>query len=316
MAVSLREKSRLIEGITLRDIGRRGVDRLYRAVSDLAAGTPTLSAADSLYRATKRGGNVIVTSGFTILTSDRCETDGPLGSIVLGKLIGKMGAHLILLTDPDYLDLFEAICISAGLTSFQCLGFPIEHDQAKVETTKIFDEFSPVAIIAIERPGWNRKFVYHNMLGQDISSKTAKVDYIFNHAQLSRTLTIGIGDGGNEIGMGNIAGTINEHVPFGSVCRCPCRGGIASITKVDHLIVSSVSNWGGYGLAAILARLANVPFEHTPNDERRLIKAAVKAGAVDGVTGKSIPAVDGVDMDGNAEVVRRILMVMYGHGSW
>lgn len=118
-------------------------------------------------------------------------------------------------------------------------------------------------------------------------------------------MTIGIGDGGNEIGMGNILQSVIENVPFGSACRCPCGGGIASVTTADHLVVSSVSNWGAYALAALTASLANIPFEHGPVEERRLIKTAVDAGAVDGVTGKSIEAVDGLSVVKNVEYVKK-----------
>jgi hypothetical protein len=304
--VLLREKSNLIEQ-TIQLYGRReGAEQVYKAASELAGGSPTLRAADSIFRVVKKGGNVVISSGFTIISAGRCETDGPIGSVVVGKLVNEMGGHLVFLTDAHNLSLFEMLCKATNLGSYECLTFPIERDLAQLETKRIFDEFSPVAIIAIERPGWNWKSVHHNMHGQDISSKTAKVDYVFDHARVSRTLTIGIGDGGNEIGMGNILETIKRRVPFGSLCQCPCNGGIASVTKVDHLIVSSVSNWGAYGLAALLAHFAELPFRHTPDDERRLIRAVVEAGAVDGVTGKPIAAVDGMDIERNAEVVKRI----------
>jgi hypothetical protein len=310
-AVSLQEKSKLIEQIIRQYTGRKGTEHLYQASSELAGGFPTLKAAESVFKAAKNGGDVIIASGFTIISVGRCETDGPTGSVVVGKLINEIGGHLVFLTDPDSLALFKVTCETAGLDSFECLAFPIERDLAELEKTRLFSEFSPIAIIAIERPGWNWKGVHHNMLGQDISSKTAKVDYIFDQARSSKTLTIGIGDGGNEIGMGNILETIKRHVPFGSMCQCTCEGGIASVTRVDHLIVSSVSNWGAYGLAALLAELAQLPFEHSPSDERKLIKAMVKAGAVDGASGKSIAAVDGMDIERNAEIVKRIWEVVH-----
>jgi hypothetical protein len=310
--MSLQEKSKQIEETAMRRIGRGGVEQLYQALLRLTFGSPTLEAANSLFKAIKNGGNVIISSGFTIISAERCETDGPIGSVVLGKLVDRIGGHVVFLTDPSYRKLFESVGRSAGLSSFEPMGFPVEHDLAKPETTKIFNEFSPVALIAVERPGWNQKSVYHNMSGLDISYKTAKVDYIFNYAHSIRTPTIGIGDGGNEIGMGNVLDTVRKHVPFGSACRCPCGGGIASVTGVDHLIVSSVSNWGAYGLTAILGEIAGLPFEHDPSDERMLIKAALKAGAVDGVSGKSIAAVDGVDIETNVEVVKAIHRIVKG----
>ena len=302
----LLEKSTLIEQAVQQYGSREGAICVYQAASALAGGSPILRAADSLFQTAKKGGNVVISSGFTIISAGRCETDGPIGSVVVGRFINDMGGHSVFLTDAQNSSLFETICKKANLESYECLTFPIEHELAQLETERILDEFSPVAIIAIERPGWNRKTIYHNMHGQDISSKTAKMDYLFNKAHLRKTLTIGIGDGGNEIGMGNILETVKQLVPFGSLCQCPCRGGIASVTKVDHLIVSSVSNWGAYGLAALSAHFAKLPFRHTPNDERRLIKAMIEAGAVDGVTGKAITAVDGMDIERNAEVVKRI----------
>jgi hypothetical protein len=269
-----------------------------------------LRAADSLFQSAKNGGNVIISSGFTIVSAGRCETDGPIGSVVVGRFINDLGGQPVFLTDSHNLSIFEATCKKADLGSYKCLGFPIKEELAQVETERVFDEFSPAALIAIERAGWNGKSIYHNMHGQDISSRTAKIDYLFDEARLRKTLTIGIGDGGNEIGMGNVLETVRQFVPFGSQCQCPCRGGIAAVTKVDHLIVSSVSNWGAYGLAAISASLANLPFRHTPDDERRLIKIMIEAGAVDGVTGKPLASVDGMDAEKNAGVVKKIREAM------
>ena len=79
------------------------------------------------------------------------------------------------------------------------------------------------------------------MHGQDISPYNARIDYLFfNHLA-----TVGIGDGGNEIGMGNLASVITT-VP--SLVKIPC------VTTTTKLIASSVSNWGGYGLVAALSR--------------------------------------------------------------
>jgi hypothetical protein len=296
----------LVEQIVQDYSTRDGETPVYQAAVLQAGGSPILRAADSLFQAARSHGNIVISSGFTILGAEKCETDGPIGSVVIGRTLNDMGCHSVFLTDAHNSILFEAICRKADLGSYECLTFPIDDKLAQSEAKRILDEFSPVAVIAIERAGWNRKEIYHNMRGQDISSKTAKMDYLFGEADVRRTLTIGIGDGGNEIGMGNVLEAVKQFVPFGSLCQCPCRGGIASVTKVDHLIVSSVSNWGAYGLAALSAHLANLPFRHTPDDERRLIKVMVEAGAVDGLTGKPIPAVDGKDPERNAEIVRRI----------
>jgi hypothetical protein len=299
-----------MEMAALKSGDRKGVEQLYLALFKLVGCSPTLRAATSLHHALQHGGNVVITSGFTIIGARRCETDGPIGAVVMARLLNKMGVNVEFITDPEYLTLFETLGKAAGLSSFRCLAFPIQQESARQEALKTIMDFSPVAIIAIERPGWNKRKVYHNMMGEDISNYTAKVDYIFNQAHEKGILTVGIGDGGNEIGMGNILQTVIENVPFGSICRCPCRGGIASVTTTDHLVVSSVSNWGAYALTALTASLDKISFEHDPVEELRLIKTVVYAGAVDGVTGKSVEAVDGLDAVKNADFVRKISKIL------
>ena len=61
-------------------------------------------------------------------------------------------------------------------------------------------------------------------------------------------VTIGIGDGGNEIGMGSLPKEIIDNdIPNGQL--------IAATVPADHLIVAGVSTWGGYGMVAALAAL-------------------------------------------------------------
>jgi hypothetical protein len=310
MTDMLYDKSRSMEMAALQAANRKGVEKLYLAASELVGGSPTLSAATSLYNAVRHGGTVLITSGFTIIRAKRCETDGPLGSAVLGRLLNRMGVSVIFLTDSNYLALFEKMGKASGMNSFRCVEFPIEEKSAEEDAVKTITDFSPVAVISIERPGWNKFKVYHNMLGEDISDCTAKVDYLLNEAIERGILTIGVGDGGNEIGMGNTLQTVIKEVPFGLVCQCPCRGGIASVTKADQLIVSSVSNWGAYVLTALMASLADMPFEHGPDEEKRLIRAAVDAGAVDGISGKSVEAVDGLSSVDNSRFVKRISIIL------
>ena len=56
-----------------------------------------------------------------------------------------------------------------------------------------------------------------------------------------RTST-GIGDGGNESGMGKVITKVQDYIQNGKI--------IAAATSSDHLIASGVSNWGAWGLLA------------------------------------------------------------------
>ena len=55
---------------------------------------------------------------------------------------------------------------------------------------------------------------------------------------------MGIGDGGNEVGMGKVRQQVMQHIPNGEK--------IASSVCTDQLIAAGVSNWGAYALAAAL----------------------------------------------------------------
>lgn len=62
-------------------------------------------------------------------------------------------------------------------------------------------------------------------------------------------------DGGNEVGMGQILKTVQDS-------NIPNAKQIACVTTCTSLFVASVSNWGGYALAASLSILqARIDFE-------------------------------------------------------
>ena len=80
----------------------------------------------------------------------------------------------------------------------------------------------------------------------------APLDYLFESGESSAgdfpRCRVGIGDGGNELGMGNVLHAVREHIPRGEV--------IGASVGCDHLLAAGVSNWGGYALAAALGAVA------------------------------------------------------------
>ena len=71
---------------------------------------------------------------------------------------------------------------------------------------------------------------------------------------------------------------------------------IASTVKVKHLVVAGVSNWGAYGIVAELGRLAGRRLLHTAEEEQAMVQACAEAGAVDGLTHRREPTVDGLPL--------------------
>jgi hypothetical protein len=93
---------------------------------------------------------------------------------------------------------------------------------------------------------------------------------------------------------------------------------IACITACDHLVVAGVSNWGAYGLMAALAVLHDawsptVAKFLTAERDLAITKAIVdKTGAVDGVTARNEPTVDGFTADVHAGVIQELRRIAWG----
>jgi hypothetical protein len=165
----------------------------------------------------------------------------------------------------------------------------------------------------------------------------------------SRTST-GIGDGGNECGMGKALEAVRAHIPRGATIAC--------VVPADNLITAGVSNWGGWGLCAAVEALlrhkvsdktANIAPEASspgspmrtrrrPSDgcidfavqylvqgqppgfllpseefERSVAQAMVAAGARDGITGALDGSVDGMPLETHLGVLTRIRAVLTKH---
>jgi hypothetical protein len=113
-----------------------------------------------------------------------------------------------------------------------------------------------------------------------------------------RPATVGIGDGGNEIGMGK--------VPWEVVARnVPGGGRVACRVAADYNIVCGLSNWGGYALAAGVWRLSGRAVEadlFSPARHRAVWQEVLRRELlVDGMTGERTLAVDGLPWDAATE---------------
>lgn len=145
----------------------------------------------------------------------------------------------------------------------------------------------------MERCGLTEDRVYRNMRGADVSAYHAKVDYLFG----DHLVSVGIGDGGNGIGMGNLAPVIPLVM---SMEGAPCA------TRTTRLIISSVSNWGAWGLVAALSRLTRQNLLPTREEARETLERLVSLGAVDGVTGRAGATVDGFSAEENERVLEEM----------
>ncbi len=247
-------------------------------------------------------GSTIIVTGFYILSAKAPETDGPPGAIILGKALQEIGHDITYITDQYTNDLITNIVGS----NTKVIEFPIADEKTSISiANNLLDNLNPSTIVSIERCGFTKEGLYRNMHGQDISKYNAKIDYLFsNHLSDESTKTIGIGDGGNEIGMGNLASVIPS-IP--SLVKLPC------ITSTTKTIISSVSNWGAYGLLSALSIIRGTNLLPSVEDEKKLIKEMVDLGAVDGVSGKQDYRVDGFSLDENSNTLIKLHEYIKNH---
>jgi hypothetical protein len=269
-----------------------------RDVIGLAAAVPGQFArlAAELAAAGRAGGRVGLVTGVHIAwaPTPAAETDGPVGAAVLAAALTALGADPVVLTDEPCAQVTGACLEVLGAGRPEVL--PVSTDEAQVRNRVAALGLSH--LVAVERLGPGPHGRVLTMRGFDVTGSTAPLHAAF---ALPGLVTGAVGDGGNEIGMGN--------VPADVVAACIAHGDrIACRVPVDALVVAGTSNWGCSGLVAGLARLAPAHRDALvalldPQVDAQLLGAATAAGAIDGVTGRPGATVDGVPVAGYADLL-------------
>ncbi len=263
------------------------------------------------------------------------ETDGPPGGLYLAQALAGLGIGMVLLSDrfgAPLLNVGAALCGLPGscvqeLPPALVAGEALEADVAQWNRRFLQESCCGRLshLVAIERPGPSHALeslqaqrrsgaapvesfilevppahrgVCHNMRGAQIGDVHAPLYTLFEQARQVRPelRTIGILDGGNEIGAGSFPWeTLRRAIATGPAGWIACR------VATDYALLAGVSNWGGYALAlgtlAIRGKLDALRDADVAS-ERRLIEALVhQAGAVDGVSKRRQATVDGLDLD-------------------
>jgi hypothetical protein len=319
------------------DVGNRGLrtdphaNLITACPDDFAAACHSIASADRPMLG--------VVTGFYIPTAQppAGETDGPLGALFLARALVPLGIGVALITDFFCYQALLAGLEACGLEkaalvitvpppshpweaylrldwrAFVSATFPLTHlialERAGPSHTpeSILRQSGgeaalPTFLAAVPAEARDR---CHTMRGRDITEHMAPAHLLFETVRRysPAVTTIGIGDGGNEIGMGKIPWeVIRRNIPGGG--RVACR------VPTDHLIVCGVSNWGAYGLAAGVRLLRG----HAPEAElfdlereRVLLQRMVDAGPlVDGVTSRQTATVDGLPFERYAEILTQL----------
>lgn len=234
-------------------------------------------------------GSVFLYTGFYV--GGHAETDGPIGTYYLARALNKLGYKAIIITDQLCQNFFKEI---------QTIEIPFE-GLSNDEYEAILNTYNPIAHISIERCGKNADGKYANMRGKDIGEHTAPLDELFVLGQ-KRVPTFAVGDGGNEIGMGNFKASIENELSL-----TPC------VINSNYPIIASVSNWGAYGFIAYLEKHYKQHLLSSFEEVDKYLEYIVSLGSVDGVKSENVKSVDGKEWQIEKEILTDLQTAIIEH---
>ncbi len=244
---------------------------------------------------------VLLITGFCVLDAMMGETDGPPGALVMGHALRLLGKEVAYVTDKFSFNILQQGMRKYPLTSHSPI-FTVTKDRTASESVTLLTAYKPNHVVSIERPGKASDGNSYSVRGEKLNHVIPQLDIFFEPPFNRQYATTGIGDGGNEMGLGGLHEKISSAIPKGNL--------IASATKADYVIPAGISNWAGYAVAATLSLLAGKPLLPPFDTERAVVAAMVKAGAVDGCTKIQEMSVDGIDFNLYLQVIDRITQIV------
>jgi hypothetical protein len=257
------------------------VERNHRGMASLSAQLQPGYLARAAVGIARSEGPVLIGTGFPVLNT--FETDGPAGAIALYGALEQAGRAVMIVCGGTL-----AAALRSDYEVLELKDFALS--EATQSARSALAGLAPGAVIALERPGMAADQRYYNMRGEDISARCERFDPFISEASC---LTIGIGDGGNEVGMGKVAGAVQALRVTPSATSC------------DELIVADVSNWGAYALALAIGRVHD--FEALCEFSlKQTLEYLAKRGAIDGVTREATLTEDGLPVQAGEQMIKTL----------
>ncbi|KAM9290396.1 D-glutamate cyclase, mitochondrial isoform 2-T2 [Cariama cristata] len=238
------EKIETLETLIGIDPGDRGITHLHRR-HELLKACLSISHAQS----------VLITTGFpTHFTYEPPEeNDGPPGALAIAAILQALEKEVAIVTDQRAMNLNKKIieeAVQLGILKRPVPLLSYQRESADSALMFLTEKGNPGRprfqhLIAIERAGMAADGNYYNARKVNIKHLVDPIDELFLAAQtIPGVTTTGVGDGGNELGMGKVKDAVKKHIKNGDVIACD--------VEADFTIVAGVSNWGGYAIACAL----------------------------------------------------------------
>ncbi|NXK97882.1 GLUCM protein, partial [Formicarius rufipectus] len=303
------QKIKTLETLIGVDPGERGIIHLQRQ-DELLKACLAISHARS----------VLITTGFpTHFTYEPPEeNDGPPGALAIAAILQALEKEVAIVTDQRAMALNKKIieeAVQLGILKKPIPLLSYQRESADSALMFLCENGNPGRprfdhLIAIERAGMAADGNYYNARKVNIKHLVDPIDELFLAAQtIPGVTTTGVGDGGNELGMGKVKDAVKKHIKNGDVIACD--------VEADFTVVAGVSNWGGYAIACALYLLRacevherylrnGVGFPQLPKKEgwlsalpsvpkeEKLLKTLVRHGVRSGKTASLEMEVDGL----------------------
>lgn len=303
-----------IQAIIGTDAGDRGMKPLI-VPGDLQLAAHALASLGG-DDATKKK-EVVVLSGFPCCVNETppTETDGPPGTFAIARAAAALGYQVTVTTESCNEAVFAAaldglampLNVEKGSIALEC--FPSSFAEPDETRFQLLAKRCDL-LISCERAGPGQDGNCYTMRGINMDEK-GLIGPLNRLVQECNVKMISIGDGGNELGMGKVIDHIINNPKIANGDKIGC------VVPADYLIAASVSNWGGYALAACAA-IARATQEKSdvkkwvqqcvPSEEEEveLLQRCVDKGCRDGVSGKVEATVDGMPLETSMKCLRDI----------
>ncbi len=221
-------------------------------------------------------GSVIIGTGFPV--NGHPETDGPPAAIALCDALTQLDRHASLASWAEANAIFRQAAPDLAFID------------VPVTETPVNTGHTDAVLVMIEVCGKAEDNTYRNMRHKDVSASTPKFEAMFGTHAL-----IGIGDGGNEFGMGNAGQQFMDRWEL-----------VRPLSTCDHLLPGNASNYGGYGLIRAMEWETGQTLLPDATAHASLIEQLVRLGCVDGLSGKHEPKVDSFALSETIRVIEAL----------